>query len=344
MDPARLTVKAEWRGLNGTRERSPSRWTTGQSCTNFQNGPPVRGRPYPVHCKELPYSKALREMMEHMRCDTSIFSHLGQYDSPKPYGKALWLQYDRGRSRPIRNRRLLFRLPCGSRKALLTTLALVLSGLLLLMNTDRAGAANSVCYGETIDLRLITGVKREYLSLHLHLPHTDVWIVNVGNNRNLIDLPCGTEPVEAYGSVSPVSHPILPTAVRTTLQREGVLLTILSFTTISYEGLEYYRWSKDYWWNNVFSTATPTSEGHLWKPSVLDDAIGGAWLLSDAYLDEAGGRIRIVCALDCEVTYRLREHLRVRYHLVVSDKSKRPNWVDLDKALRHVFKEWIEDN
>lgn len=207
-----------------------------------------------------------------------------------------------------------------------------------------ATASNSACYGETLDVRLVSDRGPDSLGTQMMLPETDFWIVSIGNNQNLIDVPCGPEPVVAFKVTSVVTHALLPNHVRSLLEQEGVRLTIAQFYTISESGMESYRWSQDYWWENVFSDAPETAEGHLRKPSVDGDAIGGSWLLSTSHPDEAGDRINLGCALDCKTRYRLTDRLVIRYHLAVRNKQTQPDWVALDTALRRVFQEWVRSD
>jgi len=154
-----------------------------------------------------------------------------------------------------------------------------------------AAASNSACYGETLDLRLVSDQAPDSFETRMLLPETDLWIVNVGDGRNLTDVPCGPEPVVAVGVVSAVTHGVLPDSARNLLEQENVLLTIVAFSIISSGGLDAYQRSREWWLANVFSKATETNDGHLRKPSVQGDAVGGSWLLKDRHPKEAGDRI-----------------------------------------------------
>lgn len=94
---------------------------------------------------------------------------------------------------------------------------------------------------------------------------------------------------------------------------------------------------------NVYSQATVSDMGHLRRPSDRGDAVGGSWLLVESYPDETGQRIRLGCALDCNLEYRLGSSLGLRYHLIVSNKEETPDLIAIDRAVRRTVLDWFPE-
>ncbi len=221
----------------------------------------------------------------------------------------------------------------------------IIKGLAILFVLGATSAqSSSACYGQQLSLRIPKDPDAADSAHILRLPAPDMWIVNVGGGQNLRDVPCRPEPVPAWSAVIPVAEPIMPDEVRNTLRTQGVRLTTIRISGVTREGIGTYQRSREWWWENVYASAPTTPDGHLRKPSVAGDAVGGSWLLSAAYLDGAGDRIPVSCALECTVDYRIRQSLVLYYRFVVADKTKTPDWIAIDRAVRSVVAEWIDED
>lgn len=204
--------------------------------------------------------------------------------------------------------------------------------------------ANSRCYGQHLLLRIPTDPESADVSYVLRLSDPDMWIVNIGGGRNLRDVPCRPEPVPASSAVIPVAEPIMPDEVRNVLRKQGVRLTVVRVSAIARDGMQAYQRSKEWRWENVYASAPTTPDGHLRRPSVAGDGVGGSWLLSAAHLDGAGDRIPVSCGLDCKIDYRIKQSLILHYSLVVPEKTKTPDWIAIDRAVRSIVAQWINED
>ncbi|MEO1138877.1 MAG: hypothetical protein AAFW87_05410 [Pseudomonadota bacterium] len=202
-------------------------------------------------------------------------------------------------------------------------------------------AAQTDCYDASLELSIRSSLNPADNGTRISLPQPTRWLVNIGNGQNLRRDSCTDEPVAANQAIHIDGHSLLPDEVRNVLETEGVKLTLIALSALSQDGIEPYLRSHDWWLSNVFAQAPETDTGHLRLASEKNDAVGGSWLLAKRHLDETGQRIKLGCALDCNLTYRLTDAMTLRYHLVVNDETKTPDWIAIDKAVRGHILGWF---
>ncbi len=204
-------------------------------------------------------------------------------------------------------------------------------------------AAQSDCYGTSLDLTIRSTLDPADNGYLVSLPSPQSWIANIGNSQNLRDVPCSEEPVTANSAVHIAARGLLQDDDRALLDSEGARLTGLHIHALSAGGIATYLRSYEWWMENAYGQATLTDMGHLRRPSDKGDAVGGSWLLTESYPDKTGQRIRLGCALDCVLEYRLGPSLGLRYHLIVQNKDETPDWIAIDRSVRRTVLEWFPE-
>lgn len=175
--------------------------------------------------------------------------------------------------------------------------------------------------------------------VRVRLPFQSDWTLVDGDFTGDADCP---EEVRTTDRVTvPVAHPHLPSDARRQLEEQSVQLRVVRLSAISASGLGALRASQDRRLAYVQSNGVDAPGGYLHVPQEKADAVGGVWLLPEAYPDETGDRIILMCALTCDASYRLRPGLSLNYQLMVDDRDKPRDWVAIDRILRAAIAGWI---
>ncbi|MEM7059901.1 MAG: hypothetical protein AAF557_20150 [Pseudomonadota bacterium] len=203
------------------------------------------------------------------------------------------------------------------------------------------------CYGETLEIKMPSkfgdGIETEYT--YFSLPAPNAWLVNIGDGKLLDDVPCQangdlSEPVPSRNLWGGFFDPRLGHERKTLEVDGGIRLHTLRITSPNFDSIV----RQEAWWlDNVLSLATKNAEGYLRRPSVEGDAVGGTWSFPESYLSPVGTRIRMGCALTCDIEYRIDRNLKIRYQLQVPDRNRDYDWIEIDRVARKVVLGWITD-
>ena len=191
------------------------------------------------------------------------------------------------------------------------------------------------CYDATLDVILDTNEDVPGLTRRFSLPYPDAWLVDLGTGGKLLEqLPCQPEPVRASGLVGSGGWPSAKTKER--LADSGVTLWQVRLSATDHSA-----WiAKDGVYvrpldaTKVVSQGIDVGAGYGRIIGSNLDAVGGRWLLPDAYRDPLGYRISIDCALLCDAYYRIFPTVSINYSFLVNDKNQRVDFVAVDRIVR----------
>lgn len=201
------------------------------------------------------------------------------------------------------------------------------------------------CYGETIEIKMPSrfgdGIETEYT--YFSLPAPNAWLIRIGPNELLDDVPCGeradlAEPIETASTWRGYFSRSLGHEPAKVSLPEGIRLHTLR---IGSPYLKVYLPFEQRRENRILNEGSRTADGFVRRASVDENAVGGGWLFPEDYLSPIGTRIEMRCTTKkCSVEYRIDRNLKVTYEFLIPSPDKTYDWIAIDQVLRSMVLEW----